>query len=118
MVENAFGILANRFRVFMSPINLIPEKVETITMACTALHNFLRSRTDVYMPPGSVDRENRENSTIEPGDWHQGPQSTGLVPLAKQGSNSYSKTAKELRDQICNYFNSDKGEVPWQGNMI
>ena len=32
VMENAFGILSNRFRVFMSPINLVPEKVEAITM--------------------------------------------------------------------------------------
>ena len=30
VVENAFGILANRFRVFMTPIVLVPEKVEAI----------------------------------------------------------------------------------------
>lgn len=28
VVENAFGILANRFRVLMTSINLAPEKVE------------------------------------------------------------------------------------------
>ena len=40
VVENAFGILANRFRVFITPINLAPEKVEIITLACCILHNF------------------------------------------------------------------------------
>ena len=30
-VENAFGILANRFRVFMTPISLCPEKVKVVT---------------------------------------------------------------------------------------
>ena len=58
IVENAFGILTNRFRVFMTPKGLVPEKVEVITMACCALHNFLRSRAhSVYMPPGSIDTE-------------------------------------------------------------
>ena len=41
IVENSFGILANRFRVFMQPIALAPEKVEAIVMACCCLHNFL-----------------------------------------------------------------------------
>lgn len=118
VVENAFGILSNRFRVFMSPINLIPDKVEAITMACCALHNFLRSQTEVYMPPGSVDREDPETHVVQPGEWHQGPQSTGFVQLARQGSNAYSKTAKDLRDQICKYFNAKEGEVSWQWNMI
>ena len=44
VVENAFGILANRFLVFMTPINLAPEKVEITTLACCILHNFLRSK--------------------------------------------------------------------------
>ena len=33
VVENAFGILSNRFLIFLSPINLIPEKAEAITLA-------------------------------------------------------------------------------------
>ena len=118
VVGNAFGILLNRFRVFMSPINLVPEKVEAITMACCALHNFLRANTDVYMPPGSVDKEDLVTHIVQPGDWHQGPQSTGLIPLIRQGSTNYSKTAKELREEVCKYFNSKEGAVTWQWNMI
>ncbi len=33
VVENAFGILANRFRVFHSAIQLSPEKVELVVLA-------------------------------------------------------------------------------------
>ena len=33
-VENVIGILANRFRIFLSPILLSPENVEIITLAC------------------------------------------------------------------------------------
>ena len=40
IVENAFGILANCFCVFMSPIGLSPEKVKTVVLACCTLHNF------------------------------------------------------------------------------
>ncbi|KAF2901209.1 hypothetical protein ILUMI_04976 [Ignelater luminosus] len=39
MIESSFGILANRFRIFLAPINLPVEKVEIITLACVALHN-------------------------------------------------------------------------------
>ena len=98
-------------------INLIPEKVETLTMACCTLHNFLRSSTHVYMPPGSVDREDSETHIVEPGDWHQGPQSTGMVNLTRQGSTNYTQTAKQLRDNMCKYFNNE-GAIPWQWNMI
>lgn len=46
IAENAFGILANRFRIFMAPIPLVPEKVEMIVIACCSLHNFLRTQPE------------------------------------------------------------------------
>ena len=81
MVENAFGILANHFRVFMTPMGLLAEKVEVITMACCSLHNFLRSRIEaccVYTPPGSLDTEDSYTHELQLGDWHY--ETTGLVP--------------------------------------
>ena len=47
-VENAFGILANRFRVMLSPINLAPEKVQSVVLACLVLHNLLRRLSPEY----------------------------------------------------------------------
>lgn len=42
VVENAFGILANRFRIFLTPINMSRDKVVLITTACCILHNFIK----------------------------------------------------------------------------
>ena len=88
----------------MTPINLVPEKVETITLACCILHNFLRSKVvarSIYMPPGSVDTENANTHIVQCGQWHEGPQSTGLQPFAQQGSNRHSSSAKHLQDKLC-----------------
>ncbi|XP_066590972.1 uncharacterized protein [Prorops nasuta] len=41
VVENAFGILVNRFRILLNPILLSVEKVEIISYACVLLHNLL-----------------------------------------------------------------------------
>ena len=41
MVENAFDILANRFRVFQTTINQPPEKVDMIVLAACCLHSYL-----------------------------------------------------------------------------
>ena len=49
VVENSFGILANRFRVFMTPISLDPAKVENIVIACCCLHNFSALSTNQHM---------------------------------------------------------------------
>ena len=120
IVENAFGILANRFRVFMTPLKLSPEKVEIIVLACCTLHNFLQSRQgsrNVYTPPGSMDTENGEMHTLSPGNWRENQEPQGWTSMQKQGSNHYSSNAKAIREYLCEYFNSD-GAVAWQEKMI
>lgn len=104
IVENAFGILSNRFRVFMTPMKLAPEKVEVIVLACCSLHNFLRSRSrscSIYMPHGSTDEEDLETHRVTPGHWRQGAEPQGWTPMDKQGSNHHSTRAKEIRDYLC-----------------
>jgi hypothetical protein len=44
IVENVLGILASRFRIFHTEINLRLDSIETIVLACV-LHNFLRRRS-------------------------------------------------------------------------
>ena len=68
IVENAFGILANRFRVFLSPISLSPDN--KIVLASCVLHNYLRTKSPKkYTPNGCIDTEDiREGIAIE-GEW-------------------------------------------------
>lgn len=99
MVECAFGILVNRFRVFTTAINLSPDKVTKLIMAACTLHNLLtekmehnytrRSRTDTEEPIGigmQIGRENRRHGA-------------------------------EVREIFKNYYNGIGG-VPWQENYI
>ena len=67
--ENLFGILANRWRIFLNAISLSPEKVEMITMAILILHNWFRKNSymsNVYCPIGISDRVH-QNGDITPG---------------------------------------------------
>ena len=68
--ENAFGILANRFRIFMAPIALKPDKVEAITLACCSLHNFFRTRIGARCAytPSILDSEDSETHSVLPGN--------------------------------------------------
>ncbi|XP_031172013.1 protein ALP1-like [Sander lucioperca] len=115
VVENAFGIMANRFRVLLTTINIQDTvKVEYIVLACCALHNFLRSESsDVYMAD-IVDQEGPDGDIIE-GRWRQDPV-LQQAPLPKN-SNATAR-AKEIRDQRCHYFMTDNGAVPFQWGKI
>lgn len=110
-VENAFGILANRLRVFQTNIALEPDKVITITLAALSLHNFLREKTsEAYLPPAFVDTED-ENHRVVPGAWRRDGE---LASVAASRARNATATAKELRDQLKTYFLSPAGSVHWQ----
>ena len=117
-VENAFGIMANRFRVLLNPICLKPDKVDGIVLACCALHNMLRTvvptrytalddETCEGLPPSNRSATTASTST-----------SQRLTPARVSGRRSSTQAAKELRDTLCDYLNSDAGSVAWQHNMI
>jgi len=97
--ENAFGILANRFRVLLNPIALNVEKVETY--ACVLLHNYLLSKKELNYIPVKYRTENLE--TLQ----------SGLCSVGQQGGNRSSIEAGEVRDMFAQYFNTT-GAVPWQ----
>ncbi|TMW41368.1 hypothetical protein DOY81_013550 [Sarcophaga bullata] len=65
IAENAFGILANRFRIYRKPIIASKETVTNIIKATVCLHNFFRERTSSqYMQPELVDREDIDGVVI------------------------------------------------------
>jgi hypothetical protein len=87
VVENAFGILSNRFRVFLTPINLSPEKVDTVTLAAVALHNFLCIKN------GARYLQNAQEERCE------------LIELPPQVGNRPTNSALQIRDEFKNYCN-------------
>lgn len=114
-VENAFGILANRWRVFRITICLEPEKVVKITMASLCLHNFLRERrSDAYLPPANVDWKDEDHRLVN-GTWRQ----EGMLQSAEMGRARNPPVApKQQREQLRDYFNSPSGSVFWQEDHI
>ena len=79
MVENAFRILANRFRVFHTRINLSPDKMTQMILATCCLHNFLVESNNSYT--SLCDAEDMENHTATNGAWRNDPLATVLPPL-------------------------------------
>lgn len=117
VVENAFGILASRFRVFHSTINMRPEKVEDVVLACIVLHNFLR-RNDSYITPTSVDREDTANGGIIDGEWRGDPppQNT-YANLQGLSARKLTEAGKKSRQDYLEYF-CGIGSVEWQDKMV
>ncbi|KAF2896697.1 hypothetical protein ILUMI_09478 [Ignelater luminosus] len=99
MIETSFGILANRFRIFLAPINLPVEKVEIITLACVALHNYLATCNG------------NKYTDILPEEDHN------LTHIGKQGENHSSQDARTIRDQFRLYFNTHCA-VEWQDKAV
>ena len=67
VVENAFGILACRFRVFLTTIRLQPEKETYLILAGCCLHNFL-VETNKHTYTSACDVENA-NHNVTPRSW-------------------------------------------------
>ncbi|XP_044744271.1 uncharacterized protein LOC123306367 [Coccinella septempunctata] len=98
VVENAFGILANRFRVLLNPISLNVEKVEAICLACVCLHNYLLE---------DIPTENRACSDI-----------TDIPRIGIQAGNRSSSDARAVREELSEYFSAPEGQVDWQDEQI
>ena len=87
IIENSFGILANRWRIFRQPIIAKPERAVIYTKAAIALHNYLRTtESSVYCPPGFVDAEDGTGNIVN-GSWRDGESTAGLVSMSQVGSN-------------------------------
>ncbi|XP_041440886.1 protein ALP1-like [Xenopus laevis] len=96
MVECAFGILSNKWRVFHTSIQLEPQFVDIIIKACCVLHNFVRLRDGYHFQDTLTD-------DIPDIDWAPVRGPTGGM---------------RVRDQFANYFMSPDGAIPWQLNRI
>lgn len=98
IIENVFGILASRFRIFHTAINLELNNIDCVVKASCALHNFLVSNVgESYVHEESLNFGN-------------------LQPLenTRQGS---TLDAKKVRENFMNYF-ANEGQVSWQTNFV
>lgn len=117
VVENSFGILTARFRLFHRPLNFDENKtLPKIVMAALVLHNFLLNECKTsYCPSGFADSDNASHSMI-PGKWREG-QHNHLETCKKIGSNTYCRSVKILRDKFAAYLCLE-GKVHWQNSIV
>lgn len=88
VVENAFGILASRFRVFLTTIKLSPQRVTYLILASCCLHNFMvENNKQTYTSAG--DAESGDH-TFTSGLWRADPPLPALTvtPQEVQSNNA------------------------------
>lgn len=100
VVENAFGILAARFRVFRRPFECRIELVEKMVKAACVLHNYLIKHNFYNMRPDEIEDLNDNQMT----------------PLIHSGFR-YSNESFFVREEFREYFNKI-GTVPWQRTRV
>lgn len=113
-VENAFGILCNRFRIFHTAISVNLEAIDSIVMASCVLHNYLRRKCGVvYAPDNNLYKENTDTGAIA---W--GLQATDyFLPLRQTHNQRVNNDAKQVREVFMHYF-TNEGAVEWQQRMV
>ena len=79
--ENLFGILANRWRIFFTTINLEPKHVENIVLSALALHNML-IKNPAYRPGNLADTLLEDGEVLE-GEWLDNVVTDSFYPLQK-----------------------------------
>ncbi|KAF0754547.1 protein ALP1-like isoform X2 [Aphis craccivora] len=76
-IENAFGILVARWRIYKRVIIASEKTINSIIKATVVLHNFVKNKE------------------------------TESVPVGQMGSNFYDTDAKEVRLQLTDYFSGE-----------
>lgn len=115
VVENAFGILTTKFRLFRQEMTMHPDGCQTVIAAAVVLHNMLREKCGKkYIPAGVIDVEDDDHNLIT-GQWRQ---EEPLDRIERFHPGNVAHSAKEVRDRLAAYFVSGAGEVHWQYENI
>lgn len=103
VVENCFGILAQKFRVYNRRIQSKPENVDYIILSTCVLHNFIKKYNNSVTE--NVQNMNDLTSNI----------TLNNIPMQGGGA---GRAAFETRELYKHFFNSSAGSVPWQNEKI
>ena len=89
-IENAFGILSAKLRLFRKHIKANVDLVDKITKVSVSLHNYLRlTENATCTPAGFIDSED-STGNILPGDWRNTGNDGVLNAIGSVGGKRYS----------------------------
>lgn len=116
IVDNAFGMLSARFRIYQHRDKRRAREHRNIVMATCVLHNFLIEHiSSSYVPQKCFCQENAENGTITTTGYDT--TNTKMELLQRRIQGNIISDAKNVRLQFANYF-VNEGKVPWQDYFI
>ena len=106
IVENAFGILAARWRIYQRRIQLHPKNVDKVIK----VHVL---STITYRTPLVIQKA---APIAKVSEYREEVSASGTLESLRPTGNRGSQEAVNIRDKFNTYFNSKGGEVPWQRN--
>ena len=114
VVENSFGLLQTRWRIFGTTLQQRVDVCKKIVMAGCVMHNiclhhYPHTRTD-------VDHEDNDHNVVA-GAWREEAANLMADLMSRRGER-HSVRAKAVRDYLARYYTSDVGAVEWQERMV
>ncbi|GAB1867793.1 Nuclease harbi1-like protein [Camponotus japonicus] len=123
VIENAFGILAARWRIFRHPIIASETNVESIIECAVCLHNFIRKTGDrklnlEYCPPSFVDFELPTGELVE-GEWHDivAGENGAIINGSRMGARNAALGVLQQRNALKEFVNGP-GAIRHQDTIV
>ena len=106
VVENAFGILAMRWRLFDRRLALCADNADKVIKACCVLHNFLTPIKDYDDIATELNPDGR--------NYNQ----NGMLYLPRLHGYHATQDAQGVRDVFKGFFNNPAGALTFQETRV
>lgn len=98
VVEDTFGQLTQKFRIYSRRIKILPQNADKIIMTTCILHNFIKQHGNSIQLPTSLSINTAYNN---------------ITSISKQGG-SAPREAFEIREKVKDFICSPIGQLPWE----
>ncbi|CAB3221182.1 unnamed protein product [Arctia plantaginis] len=105
MSENVFGIMVQKFRMFMRPLQGNPDNITRVVLAACIIHNFIRINEDYKVPEVS---DNTDTTPVEKSRLQDFPRRRG-------GENREAFNVREFVREFSLSNSSTLKRVVWSG---